>query len=581
MFRIRKISDALIPANQFALDQVYDIIRNQFTDVREEKILEIADQLTNPLKYRFSVVMIVAEDGRMNVRGFAYLLFMSDKNFCFLDYIAVKPGRTSSGIGGVLYERVREEARLLKTVGLFMEVLPDDPSLCKNQQALEQNKSRLAFYERYGARPIIGTTYETPVNEGDDCPPYLVFDDLGKKIRLTAKQLKSIFRVILERKYPDYVPESYIQMVVDSVKEDPVRLRDFRYRKKQVSDEKINHKKDGKIALIINDRHIIHHVQEVGYIESPVRIESILKEIDKTGWFTHTQVRNYSESYITAIHSKKYVEYFKKVCESLPEGKSVYPYVFPLRNASRPPSDLSVLAGYYCMDTFTPLNKNAFLAARRAVNCALTGADLLLEGQTAAYALVRPPGHHAETNVFGGFCYFNSAAIAANYLSRYGKIAMLDIDYHHGNGQQQIFYHRKDVYTISIHGHPSFAFPYFTGFADEKGEGYGISFNLNFPLKENLETDVYYKVLNHAVRAIKKFNPQFLIVCLGLDTAKGDPTGSWKLTAGDFRKNGELIGQLPYQTLFVQEGGYRIRSLGINARNFFEGFRKTKFNHSK
>ena len=581
MFRIRKISDALIPANQIALNQIFDIIRSQFAEVKEEKILEIADQLTDPLKYRFSGIMIVAEDGRMNVRGLAYLLFMPDKGFCFLDYIAVKPGRTSSGVGGALYERVREEARLLKTVGLFMEVLPDDPAICNNHQYLEQNKSRLAFYERYGARPIAGTAYETPVNEEDNCPPYLVFDNLGKNISLSAKKLKSIVRVILERKYPVYCPESYIQMVVSSIKEDPVRLRDFRYRKKQITAERINHKNEVKIALIINDRHNIHHVREVGYLEAPVRIQSILNEIDKTTWFTQVQVRNYSENYITAIHSKKYVEYFKKVCENLPEGKSVYPYVFPLRNASRPPSDLSVLAGYYCMDTFTPINKNAFLAARRAVNCALTGADLLLEGQTASYALIRPPGHHAETNVFGGFCYFNNAAIAANYLSSYGRIAILDLDYHHGNGQQQIFYYRKDVFTLSIHGHPSFAYPYFSGFADEKGENYGLNFNLNFPLKENINVDEYQKVLATAIRAVKKYNPIYLIVCLGFDTAKGDPTGTWNLSAGDFRKNGEMIGQLSYPTLFVQEGGYRNRSLGINAKNFFEGFWKTKFNKQK
>ncbi len=578
MFRIRKISDALIPANQNALHQVFDIIRKQFTDVREEQILEIADQMTDPLKHKFSGILIVAEDGRLNVRGFAYLLYMPDKNFCFLDYIAVKPGRTSSGVGGALYERIREEAMLLNTQGVFMECLPDDPELCRNRQYLEQNKARLAFYERYGARPIAGTLYETPVNSGDDCPPYLVFDSLDKEVTLSAMEMKAIIRVILERKYPVYCPESYVRMVVNSVKEDPVRLREFKYRKKQVPVEKRNHPAKDKIALIVNDRHNIHHVREVGYLEAPVRIKSILKEIEKTDVFIPVQVNHYSESHITAIHSKKYVEYFKKVCENLPEGKSVYPYVFPLRNAYRPPVDLSVLAGYYCIDTFTPLNKNAFLAARRAVNCALTGADLLLKGQQAVYALVRPPGHHAETNVFGGFCYFNNAAVAANYLSSFGRIAILDIDYHHGNGQQQIFYQRNDVFTVSIHGHPSFAYPYFSGFADEKGEGDGLNYNLNFPLKENMLEDEYRQILETSLKSIKKFNPLYLVICLGFDTAKGDPTGTWRLSANDFRKNGEIIGRLPYQILFIQEGGYRNRSLGINARNFFEGFWKSKFN---
>jgi hypothetical protein len=147
---------------------------------------------------------------------------------------------------------------------------------------------------------------------------------------------------------------------------------------------------------------------------------------------------------------------------SLEVKESVYPYVFPIRNVARPPKDLAVRAGYYCIDTFTPLNHNAFPVAARAVDCAMTAAQRVLEGARVAYALVRPPGHHAERRSFGGFCYLNSAAVAANYLSGYGRVAMLDVDYHHGNGQQTIFYRRADVLTVSLHGHPSFAYPYFT-----------------------------------------------------------------------------------------------------------------------
>jgi acetoin utilization deacetylase AcuC-like enzyme len=141
------------------------------------------------------------------------------------------------------------------------------------------------------------------------------------------------------------------------------------------------------------------------------------------------------------------------------------------------------------------------------VDCCLTGSVRLLEGAGVAYALVRPPGHHAERKVFGGFCYFNSAAIAANFLSSYGKVAMLDVDYHHGNGQQDIFYDREDVLTVSIHGHPSFAYPYFCGFAEEKGEGRGLGFNVNYPLKEQLTADEYARVLEQALGRIKRFKP--------------------------------------------------------------------------
>jgi len=228
-------------------------------------------------------------------------------------------------------------------------------------------------------------------------------------------------------------------------------------------------------------------------------------------------------------------------------------------------------AGYYCIDTFTPITRDAFFAARRAVDCTLTAADKILENHPIAYALIRPPGHHAESAVFGGFCYFNNCAIAAQMLSEYGRVAILDIDYHHGNGQQQIFYSRKDILTISIHGHPSFAYPYFSGYEDEKGDGDGLGYNINYPLSENIDGIIYRKTLEKALKKINAFAPDYLIVALGLDVAKGDPTGTWSLTAQDFYENGTLIGKLKLRTLVVQEGGYKTENIGINAKNFFRG----------
>ncbi len=363
---------------------------------------------------------------------------------------------------------------------------------------------------------------------GDDCEPYLVFDDLGNDIRLSSQQAKKIIRAILERKYHDYCPEHYIKEVVASIKDDPIKLREYKYYAKDRPILK-NYAIRDEIALIINDKHDIHHIKEVGYIESPVRIRSILKEIEKLNAFKIKPSRGYPDKYITQVHNLKYFNYFKNVCDKLPEGKSIYPYVFPVRNVTRPPSDYSVLAGYYCIDTFTPINKSAFLAARSGVNCALTGAELLLEGYHTAYALVRPPGHHAESDVFGGFCYFNNASIAANFLLKYGKIAILDIDYHHGNGHQQIFYDSKEVLTISIHGNPSFAYPYFTGFADEKGEGSGQNYNVNIPLKKSISGIEYIRYLKKAIKRIIEFRPEYLIVSLGLDTAKG--RSNWYMVA--------------------------------------------------
>jgi len=573
MFRIRKISNPFLEVNRRAMEKVRQIIREQFPDIREEKILDVSEQMVDPLKYHYQATLIVAEDFNETIRGFALLLYMPDLEFCFLDFLAVSPGKPSSGIGGALYERLREEAEALGAIGIFFECLPDDPALYRDQRYIPQNKTRLAFYERYGARPITNTLYETPVKADEEGAPYLVFDGLGQCDTIPNNRTREIVRAILERKYGDYCPESYMDKVVDSIVEDPVTLRPFRYLKKEIpaSFRTVLPEKQ-KIFWVINDRHSIHHIREKGYVESPVRVASIEKELVKTGIFRKGKADEYPEKFILNIHDRGYVSYFKRVCKNLSPGKSVYPYVFPIRNSAKPPKELSVRAGYYCIDTFTPLNQNAYLAARWGVNCTLTAADEILEGTRSAYVLTRPPGHHAEKRVFGGFCYFNNCAIAADYLKEFGKVAILDIDYHHGNGQQQIFYSRNDVLTVSIHGHPSFAYPYFSGFKEEKGKGKGMGYNINYPLPEEIDPDAYKTTLQKALEKINSFSPEFLIVALGLDTAKGDPTGTWRLASKHFRQNGELIGRLQLPTLVVQEGGYRHQALGSNARAFFTGF---------
>lgn len=571
MLRIRRIYDDVLPVNREILQQVKEILRSRFPDIRESEIEQISEKLRNPFKQRFRTLLFVAETLRGKVQGFAMLLHEPVIGFVYLDWIATMRGITSGGLGDALYDRVRREATLLKAKGVFFECLPDDPGDCPDKEVLKENRARLRFYERYGARPIVNTGYEMPVHAEDTCMPYLVYDGLEAQRPLRRSFARKVVRAVLERKYADLCPAEYVDQVVASFTDDPLQIRDYRYVKPEAVKAAVDGRFTEQIALVVNDRHTIHHVHERGYVESPVRVRSIYGELEKAGFFIPLKPRTFAEKHIHAVHDNDFVTYIRRASADVPEGKSLYPYVFPIRNKARPPREPSVLAGYYCIDTFTPIHRNAYPAARRGVDCVLTAAREVLEGRRLAYALIRPPGHHAERRAFGGFCYFNNNAIAAQYLCGFGRVAILDIDYHHGNGQQDIFYRRSDVLTVSIHGHPGFAYPYFSGFEDERGEGEGEGFNLNLPLAEAVTGKEYRKTLAEAIERIEDFQPQFLIVALGLDTAKGDPTGTWSLQARDFEENGRLIGAMGLPTVVVQEGGYRNRTLGINALRFFRG----------
>jgi len=571
MLKIRRLYDDVLPINREILKQVQQILRMRFNEVPEEEIAQIGEKLRNPFKQRLRTILLVAENMRRRVLGFAMVLHEPMIGFCYLDWIALAGGKTGGGLGSALYDRVRGEAADLEAKGLFFECLPDDGERCPDAALLRQNRARLRFYERYGARPIIDSGYETPVKPGDTCMPHLVYDGLDRSGPLRRTYVQKVVRAILERKYADYCPPEYVDQVVASFRQDPVPLRPFRYVKPEAVRSAVEGRSIEQIALVVNDKHDIHHVHERGYVEAPVRVSTIRKALDPSGLFAVSPPRAFGEKHITAVHDADLVNYLRRACAEMPEGKSLYPYIFPIRNKTRPPKEPSVLSGYYCIDTFTPINRNAYPAARRGVDCALTAAAEILAGRRIAYALVRPPGHHAERCAFGGFCYFNNNAIAANFLSAHGRVAILDIDYHHGNGQQDIFYRRSDVLTISIHGHPKFAYPYFTGFDDERGEGEGEGFNLNLPLPETVDGELYAKTLAKAIERIAVFKPLFLVVALGLDTAKGDPTGSWQLRARDFENNGRMIGDLNLPTVVVQEGGYRNRTLGTSAIHFFKG----------
>jgi len=571
MFLIRRVADPGAERNRELVGQVQRILREQFPALRRAEIDALPGALREPRHPDFRPLLFVAEDARHRLRGFALVKYAPDLKFLYLDYLAAAHGDTGAGTGGALYERLREYAAERDLAGIFMECLPDDPALSPDETVRAQNAARLKFYERFGARPIANNAYATPVKPGDTNPPYLVLDPLDREGLPGRVAIRRIVRAILTRKYADYCPAEYVRRVVASFRDDPPRLREPRYAGKSARKRERNPATGRPFGLVVNPRHEIHHVRERGYVQSPVRLRSILREIEPAGLFERIETRHFGERHVTAVHDAAFVAYLKKACQQVPEGKSVYPYVFPIRNPARKPEDLPLRAGYYCIDTFTPINPNAWPAARGAVDCALTAAREVLHGRRICYALVRPPGHHAERASFGGFCYLNSSAIAAHFLSRYGRVAVLDIDYHHGNGTQDIFYRRNDVLTVSLHGHPRFTYPYFSGFEDERGEGDGEGFNRNYALKEGLDGPRYRECLTRAMRRIGGFAPDYLVVALGLDTAKSDPTGSFTLGAADFRENGRMIAGLRLPTVVVQEGGYRTRTLGVNCRQFFVG----------
>lgn len=519
----------------------------------------------------YPTILLAAHGPGDEVLGFALADYFDSIGFAYLDFIVAQAERRGRGLGGALYEALREDLIARGAGGLFFEVPTDDPGQVPDSFFLKMNKSRLKFYERYGALPIVGTLYDQPIRPDNPAEPRLLYDPLQNTKPLDAPELRQVMKMILTERYHYDSDDPYVLELIASVKDSPVRLRKPRYIAPSDKKPKIPRRLH-PLKVFCSSRHALHHVRERGYVERPARVDVILKALDSLPDVERLPVRNFGEKPIRAVHDTDFVNYLRNFCLDIPEGEMVYPYVFPIRRTDRPPHDRSRRAGYYCIDTFTPLSRDAYKAARAAVNVALSGAEAIQAGHPLVYSLCRPPGHHAERDTYGGFCYFCNAAIAAQYLvASFGRVAILDIDYHHGNGAQDIFYHRSDVLTISIHGHPSFAYPYFSGFADEIGEGPGKGFNHNIPLAEDTHDGRYLEALDEALAIVRKFKPEVLVVPVGLDIAKADPTGTWSVTPDGLFEIGYRIGGMKLPTLLVQEGGYNIRSLGRNATRMLTG----------
>jgi len=312
------------------------------------------------------------------------------------------------------------------------------------------------------------------------------------------------------------------------------------------------------------------------YSESPERVESILIALQESGFTDIVTPRQYPLDFIRAVHASDYIHYLENIYTAwIAKGKpgtGVIPDTFAVRTMDKRPEKLVNQTGYYCFDAQTPIVQHTYEAALSSAYCALTGADMLLSGESAAYALCRPPGHHAGRSIYAGYCYLNNAAIAAACLSKEAKVAILDIDYHHGNGTQDIFYDTNRVLFISIHADPNRSYPFFSGFADEDGVGAGRGFNHNFPLGICVDEGQYLAVLDRAVDIIQQFAPGFLVVSVGVDTCQADPLGDFELSIESFSHIGERIAQTKLPTLLIQEGGYNTQQLGESVVNVLQAF---------
>jgi acetoin utilization deacetylase AcuC-like enzyme len=309
----------------------------------------------------------------------------------------------------------------------------------------------------------------------------------------------------------------------------------------------------------------------IPYFECPQRAEAILQTLRESPGFEIIAPGTYPAELLLQIHDPGYLHFLEHVYDAWVKAGEPPSGVVPVTFAQggRCPADLVNQAGYYCFDT-TPIVGGTWEAALAAARCALSGADLLLGGERAVYTLCRPPGHHAAAALCGGYCYLNNAALAAARLG--GRVALLDIDYHHGNGTQEIFYTSDQVFFLSLHADPDRAYPFFWGRADECGAGKGEGCTRNLPLPAGADDRLYLEALDQALGLIRNFGPDFLVLSAGFDLLAGDPLGDFAVTLEGLQRIGERLAGLRLPALVVQEGGYNLERLGPAALNLLAPF---------
>ena len=312
------------------------------------------------------------------------------------------------------------------------------------------------------------------------------------------------------------------------------------------------------------------------------RVDVIISALRSAG-FVDIQISSQDpHPVVVDTHDADFLDYLKDAslyARSVSEKRqigdfAIYPSIHPYAPYAKA-SNMISKRGDYVYDTYTPIMKDTYQIALDSAGVALAGAMLLKAGEPLVYGLSRPSGHHALRRTTGGMCYINNAAVAVNFLINRSndKAAILDIDFHHGNGTQDIFYDNPNVLVINIHGDPRFTYPHFTGYENEIGKGEGLGTNHNFPLPPKTNDHLYNEYVDKALKLIGNFDPKYLVVSAGFDTHKDDPCGNFKLTTPYYKKLGEKIKKLDLPVLVIQEGGYASANLGLNVTNFLDGLR--------
>lgn len=338
------------------------------------------------------------------------------------------------------------------------------------------------------------------------------------------------------------------------------------------------------MKTIYSPKHKLHATDSVIYDgvpfiteEIPARAELILEAIQSAEIGPILPPKDFGMDPILEVHDAGYLHYLQTAYlqqqELFDTDEPVIPHTFAVSRRARKPNSFLGLRGYYSFGTGTPILAGTWEAAYWAAQTALTAASIVLDGEHACYALCRPPGHHAAADLYDGSCFLNNAAIAANHLLKAApKVAILDIDYHHGNGTQEIFYSNPDVLFCSLHGHPDEDYPYFWGMPDETGDGEGTGHNLNYPMSRGAQDKEYLLALDQALQKIAQFQPGYLVVSAGFDLIEGDPIGGFKISVEGLALISSKIASLRIPTVIVQEGGYKMEELGSLAATFLLKF---------